>query len=312
MSNLSTVPFLNHVPSFVFLSTLSFIESTASADCSSDTFKWARNGFKNPEAIFSVFPPPDTNNSHLQYVILFQIIRENSPMTKKIKTALLTGSVLARAGIMHSQEECRNPSLDVKMLPPPPWSATSWAPCSNPQTIRTLQEFRKGNPNHTTETLGKPKTTDIKIERFLRCTRRKPVRHPTTDRNPPEKAKILPHPWQTNKDPHLIKPKVPKRQAHGASRNKNQEPQPDPPDRATNSPFVQEGSIRELDLQSIRPTNNENRSGVGVGGFRFSPVSSLGLYIYTCRIRAMEGANIETKKGERGRQEEIGRRVNNN
>lgn len=72
MSNLSTVPFLNHVPSFVLLSTISFIESTASADCSSDTFKWARNGFKNPEAIFSVFPPPDTNNSHLQYVILFQ------------------------------------------------------------------------------------------------------------------------------------------------------------------------------------------------------------------------------------------------
>lgn len=133
---------------------------------------------------------------------------------------------------------------------------------------------------------------------------------------PPKKPKFFHIHGKETKTPIWLSPKSQNANhtEHQETRTKNSPPlpHPDPPDRATNSPFVQEGSIRELDLESIRPANNENRTGVGVGGFRFSLVSSLGLYIYTCRIRAMEGANIETKRGERGRREEIGRRVNNN
>lgn len=73
---LSRVPFVNHVSELLPLLTSSLKDWTANATCSSATFKWATNGFNNPDASFSVFPSLETNNSHLSKQ--FTIINERN------------------------------------------------------------------------------------------------------------------------------------------------------------------------------------------------------------------------------------------
>ena len=90
-SYLSRVPLLNHEPASWDFSSSSFIDLSTRAACSSATFKCVMNGFKKPEAIFSVFPFPETNNSHLQKVIFVftrycQKIKPPNPSWRSILT----------------------------------------------------------------------------------------------------------------------------------------------------------------------------------------------------------------------------------
>lgn len=111
-TNLSSVPFVNHDASLPGAGSR-IIEQPPLAICSCAVFKWARNGFSNPDAIFSVFPYADISKSHLKKksqnsVPIAALLRN---ITSEFAHRFLTNHILQIT--LKSQDKPENPFYDV-------------------------------------------------------------------------------------------------------------------------------------------------------------------------------------------------------